>query len=99
MITVAPSHSEGWGLPACEALQCGCALAASDVGGHREFLRDNFNALLHAPGDVEALQANIRRLLTDEPLRRRLAQQGLADMAKLRFEPAVERLEQILGDA
>jgi glycosyltransferase involved in cell wall biosynthesis len=97
-VAVAPSHSEGWGLPACEALQCGCALAASDVGGHREFLQHEHNALLHTPGDVAALRENIHRLLTDEPLRLRLARQGLADMAGLRFEPAVERLKLILQE-
>ena len=98
MVAVAPSHSEGWGLPACEALQCGCALAASDVGGHREFLQHDHNALLHTPGDVAALRENIHRLLTDEPLRLRLASQGLADMAGLRFEPAVNLLKRILQE-
>jgi glycosyltransferase involved in cell wall biosynthesis len=97
-VMVAPSHSEGWGLPACEALQCGCALAASDVGGHREFLKNDHNALLHSPGDVAALGENIRRLLTDEPLRLRLAGQGLVDMAGLRFEPAVDRLKRVLQE-
>jgi glycosyltransferase involved in cell wall biosynthesis len=97
-VMVAPSHSEGWGLPACEALQCGCALAASDVGGHREFLQHDRNALLHAPGDVAALRGNICRLLTDEPLRLRLAGQGLADMAELRFESALDRLKLILQE-
>jgi len=97
-VMVAPSHSEGWGLPACEALQCGCALAASDVGGHREFLKNDHNALLHSPGDVAALGKNIRRLLTDEPLRLRLAGQGLVDMAGLRFEPAVDRLKRVLQE-
>jgi glycosyltransferase involved in cell wall biosynthesis len=95
-IAMAPSHSEGWGLPACEALQCGCALAASDVGGHREFLRQDVNALLHAPRNVELLRANVFRLLREPALRFRLAQQGMNDMAQLRFEPMVERLKQIL---
>jgi glycosyltransferase involved in cell wall biosynthesis len=96
-VMIAPSHAEGWGLPACEALQCGCGLAASDVGGHREFLRHGHNSLLHAPGDVATLRDNVLRLLMDETLRWRLARQGLADMAVLRFEPAVDRLEQILA--
>lgn len=97
-IAVAPSHSEGWGLPACEALQCGCALAASDVGGHREFLRDGGNALLHAAGDVDALRRNLLRLVTDAALRSRLARQGVADMAGLLFAPSVDKLKTVLQE-
>jgi glycosyltransferase involved in cell wall biosynthesis len=95
-IAVMPSHSEGWGLTACEALQCGCALAASDIGGHREFLRHESNALLHVPGDPAALRANLLRLLADAALRARLARQGMSDLSRLRIEPAVERLERML---
>lgn len=95
-IAVAPSHAEGWGLPASEALQCGCALAASDVGGHREFLRDGDNALLHAPGDVAALRRNLLRLAEDAALRSRLARRGVADMAGLRPEPSIEKLKNAL---
>jgi hypothetical protein len=66
------------------------------VGGHREFLRQDVNALLHAPRNVELLRANVFRLLREPALRFRLAQQGMNDMAQLRFEPMVERLKQIL---
>ena len=95
-VVIAPSHAEGWGLPACEALQCGCALAASDIGGHQEFLRHEQNALLHQPGDVAALHANVLRLLGDPTLRLRLVRQGLADMAELKISTAVARLKSIL---
>jgi glycosyltransferase involved in cell wall biosynthesis len=95
-VMIAPSHAEGWGLPACEALQCGCALAASDIGGHREFLRHEHNALLHPPGDVSALHANVLRLLGDPALRARLARQGIADMAELTLAKSVARLKSFL---
>lgn len=95
-VTIAPSHSEGWGLPPCEALQCGAAVAASDVGGHREFLRQGQNALLHRPGDVEALRRNVLTLLQDEELRLRLVRQGLADVNALSFEASVDRLQNVL---
>jgi glycosyltransferase involved in cell wall biosynthesis len=97
-IAVAPSHSEGWGLPACEALQCGCALAATDIGGHREFLRDGENALLHAPGDIDALRRNLLRLAADRQLRLRLAAQGVTDMAQLGLAPAARRFLEILRE-
>lgn len=97
-VMMAPSHAEGWGLPACEALQCGCAVAASDVGGHREFLRDGANALFHRPGDRIALARNVVRLLTDNDFRQRLAIQGERDMAALDFEVSVRRLLSLLGE-
>jgi glycosyltransferase involved in cell wall biosynthesis len=91
-VMVAPSHAEGWGLPACEALQCGCAVVATAVGGHREFLQDGENALLFAPGDRAALAGAARRLLNDTALRTQLAARGVADMRRLAFEPAVDLL-------
>lgn len=95
-IMIAPSHSEGWGLPACEALLCGCGLVATDIGGHREFLRHEENALLYAPGDLEALRRSLVRLREDAPLRLRLAQQGYRDMQALTLEPMVTKLETLL---
>jgi len=97
-VLVAPSHSEGWGLPACEALQCGCAVVASDIGGHREFLVHGHNALLYPAGDSLALRTAVCTLLHDAALRERLAQAGLADMARLQFGPSAERLRGILED-
>lgn len=97
-VCVAPSHSEGWGLPATEALQCGCALAASDAGGHRAFLRDGENALLHRAGDVDALTRNVLLLLGDRDLRGRLARQGIRDMKARRIEDSAIRLETILKE-
>ncbi|MFO1450149.1 MAG: glycosyltransferase family 4 protein [Opitutaceae bacterium] len=97
-ILVAPSHAEGWGLPACEALQCGCALVATDIGGHREFLRDGENALLYPAGDRRALRAAVERLLADDGLRRRLAERGVADMTGLRLDSSVNRLRTLLAE-
>lgn len=96
MVVVAPSTNEGWGLPASEALQCGCGLAASDIGGHREFLRHGENALLHRPDDMAELAANVDRLLTDDVLRLRLARQGRSDMSERTVEGAAARLREIL---
>ncbi|MBP7141287.1 MAG: glycosyltransferase family 4 protein [Opitutaceae bacterium] len=95
-IMIAPSRSEGWGLPACEALVCGCGVIATDIGGHREFLRHEENALLYPPSDLDALGRSILRLLGDPALRIRLARQGQLDMQALILEPMVVKLEGIL---
>ena len=39
-IFMSPSWAEGWPLPPAEALQCGAVLAATDIGGHREYAID-----------------------------------------------------------
>lgn len=95
-IMIAPSHSEGWGLPACEALVCGCGVVATDIGGHHEFLRHEENGLLYPPGDLDALIRSILRLRDDPSLRIRLARQGQSDMQAFTLEPMVMKLEGIL---
>jgi PEP-CTERM/exosortase A-associated glycosyltransferase len=48
-----------------EAMAQGRLLAASDVGGHRELIRDQETGVLFRAGDVEALAAKVLELLTD----------------------------------
>jgi len=54
-----------------EAMAQGRLLAASDVGGHRELIRDQETGVLFRAGDVEALAAKVVELLAD---RRRWAE-------------------------
>lgn len=90
------SRSEGWGLPACEAMMCGCALVASDVGGHREFARDEETALLVPPGDPAAAADAVLRLIRDSEIRMRLAKAGHEGVKRFTWEAATDRLESIL---
>jgi glycosyltransferase involved in cell wall biosynthesis len=48
-----------------EAMAQGRLLAASDVGGHRELIRDQETGVLFRAGDVEALAAKVVELLAD----------------------------------
>ncbi len=95
-VFAAPSHAEGWGLPPFEAQQCGCAVAGTDIGGHREFLRNEENALLHPAGDTTRFASNLLRLLTDDGLSQRLATRGQVDAMGWRFEASVDRLQRAL---
>jgi glycosyltransferase involved in cell wall biosynthesis len=72
-VAVVPSLYEPFGLVALEALACGVPVIASAVGGLREIVADGECGLLVPPGDVGALARALRLLLTNEPLRRRLA--------------------------
>jgi glycosyltransferase involved in cell wall biosynthesis len=71
-----PSLYEGFGMPILEAQACGTAVLASNVPPLPETAGDA--ALLADPQDVEALAANLNRLLTNRSLRCQLEAQGLA---------------------
>jgi glycosyltransferase involved in cell wall biosynthesis len=97
-IFIAPSWFEGWGLPPAEAMACGCAVAATDNGGHREFARHEVTALLSPTKDPSALAGNILRLMQDEDLRLRIALAGNAYIKNFTWDKAVNAFEQaILG--
>ena len=53
-----------------ESMAMGKAFVASDVGGHRELVRDGETGVLFPAGDVGALTAALARLLDDSVLRR-----------------------------
>ena len=58
-----------------EAMAMSKPLVASDIGGHRELIRNEFTGLLFAPGNVGSLVATLQRLLDDDGIRRKLAAQ------------------------
>jgi glycosyltransferase involved in cell wall biosynthesis len=95
-IYVCSSLAEGFALPPAEAMACGCAVAATDCGGVREFAFDEMNALLSPAGDVSALARNILRLIDDDQLRVRLAKAGGETIQKLTWEAATNKLEEVI---
>ena len=48
-----PSHREGLGIAALEAMSAGLPLVASNIRGVTEYAVDQKNSLLFAPDDVE----------------------------------------------
>jgi glycosyltransferase involved in cell wall biosynthesis len=95
-IFIAPSWFEGWGLPPAEAMACGCAVAAADNGGHREFARHEVTALLSPAKDPSALAGNVLRLKQDADLRIRLARAGNAHIQNFTWDKAVNSFEQAI---
>ena len=97
-IFLAPSWSEGWPLPPAEAMMCGAALVATDIGGHREYAIHEETALLSPPKDANGLAENILRLVRDKDFRIHLAKQGNVHIQQFTWYRAVERFEATLKE-
>jgi glycosyltransferase involved in cell wall biosynthesis len=98
-IFLAPSWMEGWPLPPAEALQCGTALAATDIGGHREYAVHGDTALLSPARDPDSLTASVLCLLENQRLRLRLAHQGNVHIQQFTWERALTSFEAVLDRA
>ncbi len=96
-IFLSASHNEGWGLPPCEAGQCGAALVVTDNFGHREFAIDGETALVRPVGDIEGLAAGIVRLAGDAALRERLNTALRARLAGFDWERSTTMMEAALA--
>jgi glycosyltransferase involved in cell wall biosynthesis len=95
-IFLAPSHSEGWGLPPCEAMMCGAAVVATDIGGHREFCTDGETAMLVPAKSPESIAQAVGKLLGDPELRLRIASNGHRNIQRFTWDVACDALEQVL---
>jgi glycosyltransferase involved in cell wall biosynthesis len=98
-IFISPSWTEGWGLTGSEAMMCGSALVATDIGGHQEYMRHEITAILSPPKQPELLANNILRLILDTDMRVSLAKAGNENIQKFTWKRATDRLEAILCKA
>jgi glycosyltransferase involved in cell wall biosynthesis len=71
-VVACPSHREGYGVVAREAMAYGRPVVASAVGGLVDAVEDEVTGLLVPAGDADALRAALERLLGDDELRLRL---------------------------
>jgi glycosyltransferase involved in cell wall biosynthesis len=87
---VFPSLLEGFGLPAVEAMACGCPVLASNRGALPEIVEDA--GLLFDPRDVGALCAAMRRVLDDGGLRSQLGERGRQRSERFTWQRSAELL-------
>jgi len=98
-IYISPSWSEGCGMPLAEAAACGCALVATDIGGHREHIIHEQTGLLSEPRNPVAMAANICLLLENSQLRTNMALAAM-DVAKTKdWDVSTTRLEEFIVSA
>jgi len=81
-VFVLSSGREGFPLSILEAMRVGLPAVAADVGGVSEAVRDGESGFLFPPGDVDRLAENLRRLLGDPLLRKRMGRAGRESFLK-----------------
>ena len=92
-----PSWTEGWGLPATEAMACGCALVTTDNGGSATYAIHRETAVVVAPRDPQALAAGILRMLNDSAWRERIARNGHEYVQQFTWPRALDAMERLLS--
>jgi glycosyltransferase involved in cell wall biosynthesis len=91
-----PSFEEGFGFPPLEAMACGCPVLASDRGAIPEVVGE---AGLLLPPEEAAIERGLRRLVEDEPLRRRLGSAGRARARAFSWERCARETLRALAEA
>ncbi len=98
-IFLSTSIQEGFALPPCEALSCGCALIATDIGGHKDYLIDNETGLAIETEHVDDVFKKIELFLNDDGYRIQLAEKGHHYFInKFSWNKNIDILEKIFSD-
>jgi glycosyltransferase involved in cell wall biosynthesis len=71
---ILPTRSEGLSLVLLESMSCGTPMLSFRVGGNPDLVRDGITGYLAEPENVKELSFNIIKLLEDESLRNKMAQ-------------------------
>jgi glycosyltransferase involved in cell wall biosynthesis len=91
-----PSLFEGFGIPVLEAMAAGVPTACSDIEPIASNVGDA--ALRFDPRDPAAMVAALRRIVSDEALRQRLAEAGPRRAAEFSWRKTAETTLQALRD-
>lgn len=73
-VLVLPSHAEGLAMSVLEGLSDGLTVITTPVGAHPEVIDPEVSGIFVPPGDVEALENALARVIDNGELRRRLGE-------------------------
>ncbi|MDX2097121.1 MAG: glycosyltransferase family 4 protein [Leptolyngbyaceae cyanobacterium bins.59] len=92
-ILMAPSLYESFGLTIAEGMACGCAVVAGCTG-FAASLRHQAEAWVLEEVCTPSLYDALKTLILNEPLRLKMAQAGYNRVQSLRWDTAIDQLEQ-----
>lgn len=96
-IILIPSKREGWSLVATEAQATGCVPIAYNVPGLRDSVKNNQTGILTDP-NPQALAKDAIKVLQNETLRLKLAQNGYEWSQKFSWKNTYEDFKKILSE-
>ena len=92
-VFISPSIHEGWGLPAMEAMACGCACVCTNIEGHLDFMTDNKTALLVAPANPQSMANAIIELFNNDAARISIAEAAEQHIKSFTWQNSTRLLE------
>ncbi|OHD64077.1 MAG: hypothetical protein A2176_08695 [Spirochaetes bacterium RBG_13_51_14] len=93
-VFVFPTLYEGFGMPALEAMQCGCPVISSTASSIPEVVGDA--GILVDPLDVAGLAESMETVLSNKKLRMSMIRKGLARARLFSWETSARRLLEII---
>jgi glycosyltransferase involved in cell wall biosynthesis len=95
-ILILPSLYEGLPNVILEAMAVGVPVIATRVGGIPDLVKDGETGLLVEPGSVDELTRGIRKLIEDDDLRKKLANNSFEEAKKYSWDRVVERFDNLM---
>lgn len=90
-----PSHREGLGVAAVEALFCGVPVIASDNRGSREYMQDGINGYVAKSNTADEFASLIERLMNDKESYQRMAKNCRASVESFATESTMAIMREI----
>jgi len=87
------SRVEGFFGPPLEMMACGGTAVVGKVTGYDEYIKNEFNALVVNPGDINAAEEAIQRIISEPKLKDKLIKNGLATAKAWQWETSIDLLE------
>lgn len=93
---ILPSYDEGMPMSVLEAMSYSLPVITTDVGGIPEMIQNEENGILVKPGDNEAIEKAIKKILENDNLRRKVSENAYKTILnKFNFEKYEEGLEKL----
>lgn len=89
-VLVTPSYYEGFGLPALEAMTCGCPVIVSQRGSLPEIVGEK-GVMVNNPDDIARWAETIEKVLTDSTQRQEMIRDGTAQAQTFSWQKAAQQ--------